>query len=55
MGIIHRIFNAEPDELSRIVDEIRDYQRKTEEALTKELQQAKQKQTTTINILRNNK
>ncbi len=52
MGLFHRIFTAEPEELSRIVNEIRNYQEKSTAALTKELEQTKQKQTQTIQILK---
>jgi hypothetical protein len=55
MGLFHRIFTAEPDELTQVVNEIRNYQKKSEESLVKELQRSKDKQSTTINILRNTK
>ena len=52
MGRFYKLFTANPDELSRMVDVIRKYQEKSDAALTKELEQAKQKQTETIQILK---
>ena len=52
MGRFYKLFTANPDELSQMVDEIRNYQKKSDAALTKELEQAKQKQTETIQILK---
>jgi hypothetical protein len=50
-----KLFSATPDELSKLQQEINEYLQKSEEKLGQHIEQTKQLQSSTINILRGNK